>query len=107
MFLPSDQKPLAPAELARLRIWHRNMMLFYAAAMTVIIGAALLLPRIPQTTWAPRATLAVLAVLIVAGAIVQFRERCPRCLTRIGRQSRFVLPRQCRKCGVPFVATDA
>ncbi len=77
-------------------------MLFYAAAMTVVIAAAFALPRIPHVTWAPRAVLAILVVLLGTGAYVQFRERCPRCNTRVGRQSRFMLPKQCRSCGVPF-----
>jgi hypothetical protein len=44
----------------------------------------------------------IVVALVVAGAVVQFRERCPRCRTLLGRQGRVLLPPQCSSCGVFF-----
>lgn len=102
--IPSiDQKPLSSDERARLQLWHRNMMIFYSCAMTLLTAALFILPRTQDMPWVPRIILAILIFLIGVGAYVQFRERCPRCNMRIGRQSRFMLPKQCRSCGAPFL----
>lgn len=99
-----DPKPLDAGEFARIARWHRGMMAFYAVAMTVLTAAALGLPRVLDQSVANRAILALLLFFIVVGGWVQFRERCPRCATRLGRQSRFMVPRVCGGCGVRLTA---
>ncbi|HRK19911.1 MAG TPA: hypothetical protein PK970_13215 [Hyphomicrobiaceae bacterium] len=95
-----EQKPLDAEELARIARWHRNMMMFYGIAMTVLAAVTLALPKLLDQSIAHRIILLLLFVFIVAGGWVQFRERCPRCNARLGRQSRFIVPRFCGKCGV-------
>lgn len=99
-----EQPQLTAAESERIARWHRNMMTFYAVAMTTLAAAALGLPRLVDQSSANRMILALLVVFILAGGYVQFRERCPRCATRLGRQSRFMVPKFCSKCGVALRA---
>ncbi len=78
------------------------MIRYYAMAMTAIAIAAGLAVTYGETPWARRSALGLVLVLVLAAAVVQFRERCPRCGSRLGTQSRLLLPDKCRKCGVLF-----
>lgn len=98
-------KPLAAAELARVHAWQRQMYWYYGIAMCLIAGGFYLATRYGAEAWLRPALLVMLAGLVAAGAYVQFRERCPRCGTLLGRQSRFVLPAKCKSCGVAFPRT--
>jgi len=78
------------------------MIRTYAMAMTVIalgVGVVVAYGEHPLVRFLVLAT--VLGLVLLA-TIVQFREKCPRCGTRLGRQSRLILPDQCRTCGVEF-----
>jgi hypothetical protein len=99
-------EPLAPAELSRVLGWQRRMYWFYSVAMIMIAGGFYLMGRFADTSWIRPALLVMLLALMAAGAWVQFRERCPRCGTLLGRQSRFILPAKCKSCGVGFPRAD-
>jgi hypothetical protein len=95
-------KPLTPEECESIWRWELAMIRFYMLAMVLIsLGFV--------AVWAYRDLAAVrIAVLLgvgaltVIGAWVQFRERCPRCSSLIGRQARLILPLKCKHCGVEF-----
>ena len=76
------------------------MIRFYALATAALIAAAALMFTYSDTPWIRRSMLAGVVGLMLAGAFVQFRERCPRCAARIGVQTRLFLPGNCKKCGV-------
>jgi hypothetical protein len=99
-------KPLNRDELARVWRWQRHMILFHAAAMLLMIGIILLASRYNATDLAWTLTILGVPILLVLGAVIQFRERCPRCSTRLGRQARMFLPNECSGCGVEFPRTD-
>lgn len=100
-------KPLDPAELARVHGWQRQMYLYYGAAMLMICAGFYLVTTFPDAAWVRPMLIVLLVALFIAGAWVQFRERCPRCGTLLGRQSRLILPAKCKSCGVPFPRADA
>ena len=97
-----DPVPLTPAELARVLEWQRRMYWFYGSAMILITIGFYLMIRFGETGWVRPLLLFMLIGLMAAGAYVQFRERCPRCQTLLGRQSRFVFGAKCKSCGVAF-----
>ena len=94
--------PLTRPELERLWRWERWMIRYYAMAMVVIAIAAALAITYGDIPWARRSVLALVLALVLAATVVQFRERCPRCGSRLGTQSRLLLPDRCRTCGVRF-----
>lgn len=94
--------PLTREECQRIWRWERRMLGYYTFAMVAILGAISLASFMGNSTRGRLLIVGLLAVLAVAGAYVQFRERCPRCDTRLGRQSRLMLPQKCRQCGVEF-----
>jgi hypothetical protein len=95
-------KPLDAAERQRVWRWERRMIWFYGIALNLLCGAIALLSQNLDNAPLRRAVLGLIVVLAAAGAYVQFGETCPRCGSRLGRQSRFVLPDACRVCGVDF-----
>ncbi len=106
--LPSGAppKPLNTAEVARVLGWQQRMYLYYGTAMGLITGGFVLFSYKGNEAWVRPFLLVLIAALVVVGGIVQFRERCPRCATLLGRQSRFVLPNKCKRCGVAFPRPD-
>lgn len=78
------------------------MIRYYVLATTAIIAAAALMFTYGDTPWMRRSMLAGVVGLMLAGAFVQFRERCPRCSARVGSQTRLLLPGNCKSCGVIF-----
>jgi hypothetical protein len=101
-FAGPAQKPLEGAELARIWTWERRMIWFNGAAMALLIGGILSFHYLSENVLYRRGVLVGILAMAVVGAYVQFREVCPRCQSRLGRQSRFVLPDSCRHCGVEF-----
>lgn len=97
-----EQAPLTALECERIWRWERSMIAFYASAMLAISAAVLLLWWMGTEQWVRIAIVVGVGVLTLVGAWVQFRERCPRCRTLLGRQSRFMLPMRCRVCKVEF-----
>lgn len=106
--LPSGAppKPLNAAEVACVLGWQQRMYWFYGIAMALITGGFILFSYRGYEPWVRPFLLALIGVLVIVGGYVQFRERCPRCATLLGRQSRFVLPNKCKQCGVAFPRPD-
>ena len=100
-------KPLDAGELQRVWRWERQMIAYYVTATSALIVCFALVLLFPARALLLDLSLVVLAVLLVAGAVVQFRERCPRCNVLLGRQARFVLPALCKSCGVEFPKENA
>jgi hypothetical protein len=96
------QRPLEPDELTRVWRWERQMIWFNGAAMSLLIAGIVAFRYFSENVFYRRGVLVMIGALVVVGAIVQFREVCPRCQSKLGRQSRFVLPDSCRHCGVDF-----
>lgn len=95
-------EPLTPDELQRLWRWERHMTRFHAVAMTALVlcaGAALLWSDI---AWVRRSLLALVLLLVAAATVLQLRERCPRCHSRLRTKSLLRLPDRCNICGIAF-----
>lgn len=98
-----SESPLSPSELLRLDRWQRRLR---RAALTIVVaylalaGAALL--GVEGSPGRSVIGLWLLALLCLLGAAVQFSERCPRCGFNLGFQSRWSLPEECERCGVPY-----
>ena len=43
-------------------------------------------------------------LLILAGVVLQFSVRCPRCKLPLGLQSSLGVPPECERCGVNLLA---
>ena len=95
-------KPLDRAELERVLGWQQRMYWFYGTAMVLLCAGAWLLSQYGEAAWVRPSLIVMILGLMIAGAYVQFRERCPRCSALLGRQSRFVLGAKCKSCGVAF-----
>lgn len=93
-------EPLTPAELERLRRRERQMTLFHAGALGILLLAGLAAYRYGDLPWFRGVFLALLAALAAAAAIVQLRERCPRCGARLCGKLLLALPEKCAACGV-------
>lgn len=104
MIEPSRPRPapLNAAEKDRIWRWERSMIRSYAMAMMVIAAGAGLAVFYGEIPAVRRVVLLGVLVLVVAVTLVQFRERCPRCGSRLGRQTRLMLPDACKVCGVQF-----
>jgi hypothetical protein len=98
----SLQEPLTRAELERLWRWERQMTWLYGAAMAGFLLAGVAANRFGDLAWLHRPLLAGAAILVVAAAVLQFRERCPRCRARLRSGILRMLPGRCSQCGVPF-----
>jgi hypothetical protein len=94
-------EPLTRAELERLWLWESNTVRFHSVAMTVLVLSAAAAYFYSDVPWVRRSVLALVAVLVVAATILQVREKCPRCGSRL-RTKLFRLPARCHYCGVAF-----
>lgn len=95
-------EPLNQDELQRLWRWERHMMRFHAVALTALAlgaGAAYLYSDI---AWVRRSILVLVVALVVAATLLQVRETCPRCRSRLRTKSLLRLPDKCGVCGIPF-----
>jgi hypothetical protein len=98
----SHPTPLTSQEVDRLRRWERRMIRSYATIIMVIaagIGLSLVYGEAGEMRFL---VLGAAALIAIGVAVAQFRERCPRCQTRLGSQSLLLLPDRCRTCGVAF-----
>jgi len=75
----------------------------WAYILSVVGVDVLVKPPATVVQWA----LVPALILVVAAGFVQFGVRCPSCGYRLGRQSRLVVPEQCRSCGVPLRRPEA
>jgi hypothetical protein len=91
-----------PHELALLWRWQWRLFVFYGVAIAVLGVAVGLMLAFGDLAWVRRTALGVLSLLLVCATALQFRQRCPRCRTRLGAHGRLFLPEQCCGCGVAF-----
>jgi peptidoglycan/LPS O-acetylase OafA/YrhL len=95
-----QQEPLTSEELERLERRERQLTLVHAAGLGVLLLAGLAASRYGDVAWLRGLFLAALGALAVAAAVVQLRERCPRCGARLRRKLLVALPGNCAACGV-------
>ena len=95
-----QQEPLTREELKRLQRRERRLTFVHAAAMGILMLAGVAAYRYGDTAWFRNLFLWVFGALVVAGAIVQMMERCPRCGARLRRKLLVALPERCTACGV-------
>jgi hypothetical protein len=93
--------PLTGAELARLWHWERGMRRYYIAACAGLALAVLAI-MYSDSVYVRRSMLVLVLGLVVAAAVLQSREKCPRCGARLRFRSSLILPDLCRACGVLF-----
>jgi hypothetical protein len=97
-----QKEPLTPEELDRLRRRERQMTGFHAAALGVLLLTGLAAYRYGDLAWFRGLFLALIAALAAVAAVLQLRERCPRCGARLRSKLLLALPERCRVCGVSF-----
>ena len=95
-------EPLSRDELQRLWRWERHMTRFHAVAMTLFVLCAMAAFLWSDVVWVRRVLLAVVLLLVGAATMLQLRERCPRCGSRLRTKSLLRLPERCSMCGVAF-----
>ncbi len=95
--------PLGAADLARLRRWQRNMRLVAIATLFYLGVMVGFVSTIPIEAWVARwIAVLVLPAMVIAGVVLQFGERCPRCGLLLGLQTSLGVPPTGERCGVPF-----
>ena len=95
-------EPLNRDELQRLWRWERHMTRFHAAAMTLLALCAAAAFVWSDIAWVRRLLLAIVVLLVAAATMLQLREKCPRCGSRLRTKSLLRLPDRCNMCGIPF-----
>jgi hypothetical protein len=95
-------EPLTHDQMERLWRWERQLTWLHAAAMGGFLLAGVAANRFGDLAWLNQPLLAgAIALLLVAG-VLQLRERCPRCGTRLRSKILRLLPDKCFACGVAF-----
>ena len=93
--------PLSAAEFTRLRRWQRNMRtgaiatLFYLGVMVGFVSTVPIEASLPR--WI---AILIFPAMVLAGVVLQFSERCPRCGMLLGLQASLGVPETCERCGV-------
>ena len=101
----SRPAPLTPDEFHRLQQWQRRMRwvalgtLFY---LGVMVGFTSALPA--EARLLRGLAFLILPALILAGVVLQFSVRCPRCGLPLGLQSSLGVPSECKHCGANLLA---
>lgn len=94
--------PLNAEERRHVLGWQRWMYRYYAFAMIAMLGALAFAQRYGDSTASRAVVLGLVVLLVAVASFVQFHGKCPRCQTRLARQTRLVMPPACRVCGVAF-----
>jgi hypothetical protein len=94
-------EPLTREELGRLWRWESHMVRFHMLAIPLLGLCILAAYHYTEVVWVRRSVLGVVVVMIVAATVLQLREKCPRCGSRL-RVRLFRLPARCHFCGVAF-----
>lgn len=94
--------PLTPEELIALKLWQvRSVSLFITAVL--MFGLMLITSNVNNVPgWQKFLLVIAILGLALAGAVQHSQLRCPRCGAKIGRQTKLLLPRACKSCGVAF-----
>jgi hypothetical protein len=100
------QEPLTPKEQERFWRRERQLTLVHAVALGVLLLAVVAGYRYIDTAWFRSLFLWVVGAFVVASAVVQVMERCPRCGVRLRRRL-LALPDRCAACGVPLTRPPA
>lgn len=95
-------EPLRRDELQRLWLWERQMTRFHAVAMTLLVLFAAAAYFWSDITWVRRSLLVLVVLLVGAATVLQVREKCPRCGSRLRTKSLLRLPANCSICGIAF-----
>jgi hypothetical protein len=102
-----QEKPLTREELERLERRERQLTRVHAAGLGVLLLAGLAASRYGDVVWLRGLFLTALGALAAAAAVVQLRERCPRCGARLRRKLLVALPASCATCGVALARPPA
>ncbi len=95
-------EPLSHDELQRLWRWERHMTRFHALAMALLVLCAAAAYFWSDIAWVRRSLLGLVLLLVGAATVLQLREKCPRCGSRLRTKSLLRLPARCNICGVAF-----
>jgi hypothetical protein len=87
-------------ELKELQLWQKRMITVSSTTMAALIFAAGADLIIGISRMVASFAFLVFIALVGLGIFIQFSQKCPRCGYRLGFQSRLLLPRNCKKCGV-------
>ena len=87
-------------EIRRLVRWQRRMVRTFVSTWIYFLLVIGLHIFIGPPSWVILLAFAPVLAFVVAGALLQFSIRCPKCGYRLGRQSGLVIPERCRRCGV-------
>jgi hypothetical protein len=93
---------LNPEQVKELHAWESFLGRFYVAAILAILAAMLLVFFLGEQPWVRRVALLIGVGLLVVGAVIQRRVRCPSCKGRLGFPSKMRFPDFCPKCRVHF-----
>ena len=91
---------LSTSELEQLQSWQRRLVTAFIvtiAGLLVVVAADIIFGFSPRGALLAFSALLALALTAI---VIQFSQKCPRCGYRLGRQTRLLLPDQCKKCGV-------
>jgi len=95
--------PLAAEEFGSLRRWQRKMRLTALAILFYLGMMVGLASSVPDEAWIVRwVVFLILPAIVIAGVVIQFSVRCPRCSMPLGLQSSLGIPDVCERCGVPL-----
>jgi len=83
------------------------MTWFHAVAMGVLLLIGVAAYRYGDLAWFRGAFVGVIAILVGAAAVLQFRERCPRCGARLRTKVLVLLPDKCSTCGTSLLRPPA
>jgi hypothetical protein len=97
-----DPRPLDDKEKQQVWAWERLMTLYYVFAMVAIFAAYTYAQKVGNSSEGRWMVVGLVVALVAGATYVQFSGRCPRCGALLGRQTRLVLPRKCKACGVAF-----
>ena len=96
----ATQAAATSEEMAPLWQMERQVSWLHVAAMGAFLLASFIGQRQGDIAWFARPLLAVVLVLLVAAAALQYRARCPRCHVRLRSRILRMLPDKCAACGV-------
>jgi hypothetical protein len=97
--------PLTPDEFRRLQTWQRRMRWVALGTFFYLGGMVGFTSALPPEAWLLRGlAFLILPALILAGVVLQFSVRCPRCQLPLGLQSSLGVPPECERCGVKLLA---
>lgn len=99
---PGAPAPLSAEETRRLWRWERSMVRLAAMAI-MLVAAALGTSSLYGDLPAVRVLVTGAAIaMMLAVLVMHWRERCPRCGTRLASGLSLFLPEKCSGCGVAF-----